>query len=241
MALIDAILAREILDSRGNPTVEVEVVLEDGTAARAAVPSGASTGAFEAVELRDGGDRYLGKGVLKAVGFVMDEIAPAIEGLDAQDQREIDTAMLEVDGTPNKGRIGANAILGVSLAVARAAAESADLSFFRYIGGPTASTLPVPMMNILNGGAHADTNVDIQEFMIAPIGADSFSEALRAGAEIYHNLKSVLKKRSLLHRSEMKVASPRTLRAIAPHSTSSSKRSRKRATSQEVRSLLHSM
>ncbi len=197
MALIDAILAREILDSRGNPTVEVEVVLEDGTAARAAVPSGASTGAFEAVELRDGGDRYLGKGVLKAVGFVMDEIAPAIEGLDAQDQREIDTAMLEVDGTPNKGRIGANAILGVSLAVARAAAESADLSFFRYIGGPTASTLPVPMMNILNGGAHADTNVDIQEFMIAPIGEDSFSEALRAGAEIYHNLKSVLKKRSL--------------------------------------------
>jgi enolase len=177
VALIDAILAREILDSRGNPTVEVEVVLEDGTAARAAVPSGASTGAFEAV--------------------VMDEIAPAIEGLDAQDQREIDTAMLEVDGTPNKGRIGANAILGVSLAVARAAAESADLSFFRYIGGPTASTLPVPMMNILNGGAHADTNVDIQEFMIAPIGADSFSEALRAGAEIYHNLKSVLKKRSL--------------------------------------------
>lgn len=197
MALIDAILAREILDSRGNPTVEVEVVLEDGTAARAAVPSGASTGAFEAVELRDGGDRYLGKGVLKAVNFVMDEIAPAIEGLDAQDQREIDTAMLEVDGTPNKGRVGANAILGVSLAVARAAAESADLSFFRYIGGPTASTLPVPMMNILNGGAHADTNVDIQEFMIAPIGADSFSEALRAGAEIYHNLKSVLKKRSL--------------------------------------------
>jgi enolase len=197
VALIDAILAREILDSRGNPTVEVEVVLEDGTAARAAVPSGASTGAFEAVELRDGGDRYLGKGVLKAVGFVMDEIAPAIEGLDAQDQREIDTAMLEVDGTPNKGRIGANAILGVSLAVARAAAESADLSFFRYIGGPTASTLPVPMMNILNGGAHADTNVDIQEFMIAPIGANSFSEALRAGAEIYHNLKSVLKKRSL--------------------------------------------
>ncbi len=197
MALIDAILAREILDSRGNPTVEVEVVLEDGTAARAAVPSGASTGAFEAVELRDGGNRYLGKGVLKAVGFVMDEIAPAIEGLDAQDQREIDTAMLEVDGTANKGRIGANAILGVSLAVAREAAESADLSFFRYIGGPTASTLPVPMMNILNGGAHADTNVDIQEFMIAPIGADSFSEALRAGAEIYHNLKSVLKKRSL--------------------------------------------
>lgn len=197
MALIDAILAREILDSRGNPTVEVEVVLEDGTAARAAVPSGASTGAFEAVELRDGGDRYLGKGVVKAVNFVMDELAPAIEGLDAQDQREVDAVMLEVDGTENKGRVGANAILGLSLAVARAAAESADLSFFRYIGGPNASTLPVPMMNILNGGAHADTNVDIQEFMIAPIGAANFSEGLRAGAEIYHNLKSVLKKRSL--------------------------------------------
>lgn len=197
MALIDAIQAREILDSRGNPTVEVEVVLEDGTAARAAVPSGASTGAFEAVELRDGGTRYLGKGVSKAVEFVMDEIAPEIEGLDAQDQREIDTVMLQVDGTPNKSRIGANAILGVSLAVARAAAESADLSFFRYIGGPNASTLPVPMMNILNGGAHADTNVDIQEFMIAPIGAETFSEALRAGAEVYHHLKTVLKKRSL--------------------------------------------
>ena len=197
MALIDAILAREILDSRGNPTVEVEVVLEDGTAARAAVPSGASTGAFEAVELRDGGDRYLGKGVLKAVNFVMEELAPAIEGLDAQDQREVDAVMLEVDGTANKGRVGANAILGLSLAVARAAAESADLSFFRYIGGPNASTLPVPMMNILNGGAHADTNVDIQEFMIAPIGAANFSEALRAGAEVYHNLKSVLKKRGL--------------------------------------------
>lgn len=197
MSLIDAVIAREILDSRGNPTVEVEVVLEDGTVARAAVPSGASTGAFEAVELRDGGDRYLGKGVLKAVGYVMEELAPAIEGLDAQDQREVDSVMLEIDGTENKGRVGANAILGLSLAVARAAAESSDLSFFRYIGGPTASTLPVPMMNILNGGAHADTNVDIQEFMIAPIGAPNFSEALRAGAEIYHNLKSVLKKRSL--------------------------------------------
>ena len=197
MALIDAILAREILDSRGNPTVEVEVVLEDGTTSRAAVPSGASTGAFEAVELRDGGDRYLGKGVLNAVAFVMDELAPTIEGLEAQDQREIDAAMLAVDGTSNKSRLGANAILGVSLAVARAAAESADLSFFRYIGGPNASTLPVPMMNILNGGAHADTNVDIQEFMIAPIGATTFSEALRAGAEVYHNLKAVLKKRSL--------------------------------------------
>lgn len=197
MAIIDVIHAREILDSRGNPTVEVEVVLEDGTSSRAAVPSGASTGAFEAAELRDGGERYLGKGVEKAVNFVIDEIAPAIEGLDAQDQREIDSVMIEIDGTENKSRLGANAILGVSLAVARAAAESADLSFFRYIGGPNASTLPVPMMNILNGGAHADTNVDIQEFMIAPIGAPSFSEALRAGAEIYHNLKAVLKAEKL--------------------------------------------
>ncbi len=197
MALIEAIHAREILDSRGNPTVEVEVVLEDGSSARAGVPSGASTGAFEAVELRDGGKRYLGKGVEKAVNYVNDELAPAICGFDAQDQRLVDQEMLDLDGTKNKGRLGANAILGVSLATARAAAESADLSFFRYIGGPTAHTLPVPMMNILNGGAHADTNVDIQEFMVAPIGADSFKESLRWGAEIYHSLKSVLKKRGL--------------------------------------------
>ncbi len=197
MALIEAVHAREILDSRGNPTVEVEVVLEDGSTARAAVPSGASTGAFEAVELRDGGSRYLGKGVEKAVDFVNDEIAPAVLGYDAQDQRLVDQEMLDLDGTANKGRLGANSILGVSLAVARAAAESADLSFFRYIGGPNAHTLPVPMMNILNGGAHADTNVDIQEFMIAPIGADSFKESVRWGAEIYHSLKSVLKKRGL--------------------------------------------
>ena len=197
MALIDAVHAREILDSRGNPTVEVEVVLEDGTTARAGVPSGASTGAFEAVELRDGGKRYLGKGVEKAVHFVNDELAPAVVGYDAQDQRMIDAEMLELDGTKNKGRLGANSILGVSLAVARAAADSADLSLFRYIGGPTARTLPVPMMNILNGGAHADTNVDIQEFMVAPIGAESFKESLRWGAEIYHSLKSVLKKRGL--------------------------------------------
>lgn len=197
MALIEAIHAREILDSRGNPTVEVELLLEDGTTARAAVPSGASTGAFEAVELRDGGKRYLGKGVEKAVAFVNDEIAPQVIGLDAQDQRVIDTEMLALDGTANKGRIGANAILGVSLAAARAAAESADLSFFRYIGGPNAHTLPVPMMNILNGGAHADTNVDIQEFMIAPIGAPTFKEAVRYGAEVYHALKAVLKKRGL--------------------------------------------
>ena len=192
MALIDTVHAREILDSRGNPTVEVEVLLEDGTSARAAVPSGASTGAFEAAELRDGG-----KGVEKAVDFVNDEIAPAVIGFDAQDQRFVDQEMIELDGTKNKSRLGANAILGVSLAVARAAAESADLSFFRYIGGPNAHTLPVPMMNILNGGAHADTNVDVQEFMIAPIGAESFRESLRWGAEIYHNLKSVLKKRGL--------------------------------------------
>ena len=197
MALIEAVHAREILDSRGNPTVEVEVVLEDGSTARAAVPSGASTGAFEAVELRDGGTRYLGKGVEKAVDFVNDEIAPAVFGYDAQDQRLVDQEMLDLDGTANKGRLGANSILGVSLAVARAAAESADLSFFRYIGGPNAHTLPVPMMNILNGGAHADTNVDIQEFMIAPIGAETFKESVRWGAEIYHSLKSVLKKRGL--------------------------------------------
>ena len=197
MALIEAVHAREILDSRGNPTVEVEVVLEDGSSARAAVPSGASTGAFEAAELRDGGKRYLGKGVEKAVEFVNDEIAPAVSGYDAQDQRLVDQEMIELDGTKNKSRLGANAILGVSLSVARAAAESSDLSFFRYIGGPTAHTLPVPMMNILNGGAHADTNVDIQEFMVAPIGAATFSESLRWGAEIYHALKAVLKKRGL--------------------------------------------
>ena len=199
MSLIEAIHAREILDSRGNPTVEVEVMLEDGTTARAAVPSGASTGAFEAVELRDGGKRYLGKGVEKAIDFVNEELAPAVVEyeIDATDQRELDAYMISLDGTANKGRVGANAILGISLAVARAAAESADLSFFRYIGGPTAHTLPVPMMNILNGGAHADTNVDIQEFMIAPIGAESFKEALRWGAEIYHSLKAVLKKRGL--------------------------------------------
>ena len=197
MAIIEALGAREILDSRGNPTVEVEIELEDGTQARAAVPSGASTGAFEAAELRDGGKRYLGKGVEKAIAFVNDEIAPEIIGFDAQDQRLIDAAMIALDGTKNKSRMGANAILGASLAVAKASAESADLSLFRYLGGPNAHVLPVPMMNILNGGAHADTNVDIQEFMIAPIGAPTFREALRWGAEIYHALKSVLKKRGL--------------------------------------------
>ncbi|CAN2224900.1 Eno Enolase [Candidatus Nanopelagicaceae bacterium] len=197
MAIIEALGAREILDSRGNPTVEVEIQLEDGTQARAAVPSGASTGAFEASELRDGGSRYLGKGVEKAVAFVNDEIGPNIIGFDSQDQRIIDSAMISLDGTANKSRLGANAILGVSLAVAKASAESADLSLFRYLGGPNAHLLPVPMMNILNGGAHADTNVDIQEFMVAPIGAPTFRESLRWGAEIYHALKSVLKQRGL--------------------------------------------
>ncbi len=193
MASIDAVIAREVLDSRGNPTVEVEVALDDGTVARADVPSGASTGAFEAVELRDGGERYLGKGVLRAVAAVEDDIAPEILGFDAAEQRLIDQVMVDLDGTPNKGRLGANAILGVSLAVAKAAADSANLPLFRYLGGPNAHTLPVPMMNILNGGAHADTDVDIQEFMIAPIGAESFREALRWGAEVYHTLKGVLK------------------------------------------------
>jgi enolase len=197
MAIIETIHAREILDSRGNPTVEVEVVLDDGCTARAAVPSGASTGAFEAAELRDEGKRYLGKGVENAVKNVNEKIAPIICGFDAQDQRLIDDEMIALDGTKNKSKLGANAILGVSLATARAAAESSDLSFFKYIGGPTAHTLPVPMMNILNGGAHADTNVDIQEFMVAPIGAATFKESLRWGAEIYHSLKSVLKKQGL--------------------------------------------
>ena len=193
MALIESIIAREILDSRGNPTVEVEILLDDDTVSRAAVPSGASTGAFEAAELRDGDARYGGKGVMQAVGNVEDEIAPELLGLEATDQRLIDQVMIDLDGTPNKSRLGANAILGVSLAVAKAAAISADLPLFRYLGGPNAHVLPVPMMNILNGGAHADTGVDVQEFMIAPIGASTFGEALRQGAEVYHALKSVLK------------------------------------------------
>ncbi len=197
MASIEAVGAREILDSRGNPTVEVEVLLDDGSFGRAAVPSGASTGQFEAVELRDGGDRYLGKGVQKAVDGVIRKIGPAIEGLDADDQRVIDQTMNQLDGTPNKGNLGANAILGASLAVAKAAADSAGLPLYRYVGGPNAYLLPVPMMNILNGGAHADSNVDVQEFMIAPIGAPTFAEALRTGAEVYHALKSVLKKKGL--------------------------------------------
>lgn len=198
MAMITAVHARQILDSRGNPTVEVEVLLEDGSYGRAAVPSGASTGAFEAVERRDGDKKvYLGKGVLDAVKAVDEEIAEAVIGLDATDQRLVDRTMLDLDGTDNKGSLGANAILGVSLAVARAAANASDLELYKYLGGPNAHVLPVPMMNILNGGSHADSNVDIQEFMIAPIGAATFSEALRTGVEVYHSLKGVLKERGL--------------------------------------------
>lgn len=197
MAYIEAVGAREILDSRGNPTVEVEVLLDDGTFARADVPSGASTGAFEAYELRDGGDRYQGKGVQRAVDAVIDVLGPAVEDLDATDQRIVDAALIAADGSDNKSNLGANAILGVSLAVAKAAADSADLPLFRYVGGPNAHTLPVPMMNIINGGAHADTGVDIQEFMILPVGAETFAEALRWGAETYHSLKSLLKSKGL--------------------------------------------
>jgi enolase len=195
--IIEQVAAREILDSRGNPTVEVEVALIDGTVARAAVPSGASTGEHEAHELRDGGERYGGAGVEKAVEGILDEIAPAVIGMSADEQRLIDQTLLDLDGTPGKSRLGANAILGVSLAVAKAAAESAGLPLFRYLGGPNAHILPVPMFNIINGGSHADTGVDVQEFMVAPIGAQNFKEALRWGAEVYHSLKKVLKKQGL--------------------------------------------
>jgi enolase len=198
MAAIDTIDAREILDSRGNPTVEVEVLLEDGVVARAAVPSGASTGAFEAYELRDGDKgRYGGKGVEKAVAAVVDELGPAVEGIDAADQRIVDATLIATDGSDNKSNLGANAILGVSLAVAKAAALSAELPLFRYVGGPNAHMLPVPMMNVINGGAHADSNVDIQEFMVLPIGAESFREALRWGAETYHALKGLMSGKGL--------------------------------------------
>ncbi|HYK67953.1 MAG TPA: phosphopyruvate hydratase [Streptosporangiaceae bacterium] len=197
MASIEAVFARQILDSRGNPTVEVEVVLDDGSLGRAAVPSGASTGAFEAVELRDGDAAYGGKGVTKAVQAVIDEIQPELLGFEADEQRLVDYELIDLDRTPDKSRLGANAIVGVSLAVARAAAASSELPLFRYLGGPNAHLLPVPMMNILNGGAHADTNVDIQEFMIAPVGASTFSEAVRWGAETYHALKAVLKQHGL--------------------------------------------
>jgi enolase len=197
VASIEFIGAREILDSRGNPTVEVEVILDDSSEGRAAVPSGASTGAFEAVELRDGGSRYGGKGVTKAVLGVVDQLGPELLGYEASEQRLIDQAMLDLDGTENKSKLGANAILGVSLAVAHAAANSADLPLYRYVGGPNAHVLPVPMMNIVNGGSHADSDVDIQEFMVAPIGAATFKEALEMGASVYHSLKSVLKKQGL--------------------------------------------
>jgi len=195
---IEALVARELLDSRGNPTVEVDCLLVDGSVGRAAVPSGASTGAFEAVELRDGdGDRYLGKGVLRAVANVSDVIGPALAGQDATDQRAVDATLLELDGTDDKSGLGANALLGASLAVAKAAAASCQLPLYAYLGGPNAHLLPVPMMNILNGGAHADSNVDFQEFMVAPVGAPSFREAVRMGAEIYHRLKGVLRARGL--------------------------------------------
>jgi enolase len=198
VASIEFVDARQILDSRGNPTVEVQVVLDDGAEGRAAVPSGASTGAFEAVELRDGdAAHYGGKGVLKAVENVIEQIAPEVIGMEADEQRLLDQAMIELDGTDNKGKLGANAILGVSMAVAHAAADAAGLPLYRYLGGPTANVLPVPMMNILNGGTHADSNVDIQEFMIAPIGAATFAEALEMGAGVYHALKAVLKSRGL--------------------------------------------
>lgn len=197
MSIIEHIAGREVLDSRGNPTVEVEVILESGATGRAMVPSGASTGAFEAVELRDGEGRYMGKGVLDAVAHVDDEIYDALVGFDALDQRDIDRVLLELDGTDNKSRLGANAILGVSLAVARAAADELAVPLYRYVGGVNAHVLPVPMMNVLNGGEHADNNVDIQEFMIMPVGAASFSEALRWGAETYHVLKKVLHDRNL--------------------------------------------
>jgi enolase len=197
VASIEAVHARQILDSRGNPTVEVEVVLDDGSVGRAGVPSGASTGAFEAVELRDGGAEWGGKAVSKAVDAVTEEIQDELLGHEADDQRLVDQALIDLDRTPSKSRLGANAIIGVSMAVARAAADSAGLQLFRYLGGPNAHVLPVPMMNILNGGAHADSNVDVQEFMIAPIGAPTYSEAVRWGAETYHALKAVLKQRGL--------------------------------------------
>jgi enolase len=197
MFCIEEIVAREILDSRGNPTLEVDCVLDGGVGGRAAVPSGASTGSREALELRDGGKRYLGKGVQKAVGNVQDEIAPRLRSMDARDQARIDRALIELDGTPDKSRLGANAMLGVSLAVARAAAEASGLPLYAYVGGPAATVLPIPLLNVLNGGAHADNTVDVQEFMLVPIGFDRFSEALRAGAEVYHTLKKVLKDQKL--------------------------------------------
>src|SRR6185295_8929551 len=198
MFSIEEIVAREILDSRGNPTLEVDCILDGGVGGRAAVPSGASTGSREALELRDGGKRYRGKGVQKALGNVHEEIAPRLRGMDARDQARIDHTLLELDGTSGKSRLGANALLGVSLAVARGAAEASGLPLYAYLGGPAATVLPVPLLNVLNGGAHADNSVDIQEFMLVPFGFKSFSEALRAGVEIYHTLKQVLKAKKMV-------------------------------------------
>jgi len=198
MYSIEELVAREVLDSRGNPTVEVDCVLEGGAVGTAIVPSGASTGSREAIELRDGGERYLGKGVQHAVDFIEEEIAPELEEMDARDQALIDRTLVDLDGTPNKGRLGANAILGVSLAVAKAAAAEAGLPLYAYLGGPGGTVLPVPMLNVLNGGAHADNSVDIQEFMLVPVGFDRFAEALRAGVEVYHHLKKVLKSKGLV-------------------------------------------
>ena len=234
MALIEAVGAREILDSRGNPTVEVEVLLEDGIVQRAAVPSGASTGAFEAYELRDGDeDRYAGKGVLKAVEAVIEELGPALEGVEASEQRVVDEILVEVDGTDNKKRVGANAILGVSLAVAKAAADSADLPLFRYLGGPNAHILPVPALNVINGGAHADTGVDMQEFFLVPLGADTFAEALRWGTETYHVLKGELKAGGFATGLGDEGGFAPDLPTTAPRWTSSSPRSRRPATPPE--------
>ncbi|HSS52439.1 MAG TPA: hypothetical protein VLX28_26140, partial [Thermoanaerobaculia bacterium] len=198
MFSIEEIVAREILDSRGNPTLEVDCILDGGVGGRAAVPSGASTGSREALELRDGGKRYGGKGVQKACGHVHDEIAPRLHGMDARDQARIDRALIDLDGTPDKSRLGANAILGASLAVARSAAEASGLPLYAYVGGPAATVLPVPLLNVLNGGAHADNSVDVQEFMLVPIGFDRFGDALRAGVEVYHALKGVLKSSGLV-------------------------------------------
>jgi len=232
MTVISNVYAREVLDSRGNPTVEVDVYLESGARGRAIVPSGASTGAYEAVELRDGDkSRYLGKGVLKAVENVNDIIAPEIIGMNALDQVGIDQRMIQLDGTPNKGKLGANAILAVSMAVARAAAEALDIPLYVYLGGFNAKTLPVPMMNIINGGAHADNNVDVQEFMVLPVGAPTFKEALRTGAEIFHSLKSVLKEKGLNTAVGEKAASLRTWVRTKKRFKRSSRRSNAQATS----------
>lgn len=221
MTAITDIIAREILDSRGNPTVEVDVYLEDGSMGRAAVPSGASTGAHEAVELRDGGKRYLGKGVEKAVEAVNTEIFDAIGGFDAENQIQIDQMMIALDGTPNKSRIGANAILGVSLAVAKAAAEASGLPLYRYVGGPNAHLLPVPMMNIINGGAHADNPIDFREFMILPVGAENIREAVRMGSEVFHTLKKNCPHRATTPMSAMRAVLHRVSKARRQHSISS--------------------